>query len=53
MGRIAIPKPLLLLGIIIDWKLNFNEHVKLLCAKANAKVKALYRNYMDVLWENV
>ena len=33
----------LLLGIIIDWKLNFNEHVKLLCAKANAKVKVLYR----------
>ena len=33
----------LLLGIIIDWKLNFNDHVKHICSKANARVKALYR----------
>ena len=43
-GKICHSKTsVLLLGIIIDWKLNFNEHVKQLCAKANAKVKALYR----------
>ena len=33
----------LLLGIIIDWKQNFNDHVKHICSKANARVKALYR----------
>ena len=46
MGRFAIPNPLL--RIIIDWKLNFNEHVKLLCAKANAKVKT--RSKLDPLY---
>lgn len=32
-----------LLGITIDWKLQFNTHVKLLCKKANNKVSALMR----------
>ena len=32
-----------LLGINIDWKLNFNDHVKGLCAKANNKVSAMMR----------
>ena len=37
-----------LLGITIDRKLNFNEHVKKLCKKASAKLHALGRvsNYM-------
>ena len=34
---------ILLLGIIIDWKLNFNNHINVLCSKATAKLKALYR----------
>ena len=33
----------LLLGIIIDWKLNFNEHIKHLCSMAENRVRALYR----------
>ena len=32
-----------LLGITIDWKLHFNNHVKLLCEKANQKASALMR----------
>ena len=32
-----------LLGILIDWKLQFNEHVKSLCIKANNKVSAMMR----------
>ena len=30
-----------LLGVRLDTKLNFNEHVKLLCKKATSKLKAL------------
>ena len=29
-----------LLGVIIDSKLRFNEHVKIICQKTNNKVKA-------------
>ena len=38
-----------LLGIIIDNKLNFNEHVSSLCKKANQKLHALARvsKYMN------
>ena len=38
-----------LLGVCIDWKLNFNTHVKALCSKANSKIRALYRlrSYLD------
>ena len=36
-------KCVLLLGVNIDWKLNFNNHVHIICAKATAKLKALYR----------
>ena len=32
-----------LLGITIDWKLQFNDHVKALCINANKKVSALMR----------
>ena len=32
-----------LLGVIIDSKLRFNEHVKIICQKANNKVKAFSR----------
>ena len=32
-----------LLGITIDWKLHFNNHVKLLCEKENKKASALMR----------
>ena len=32
-----------LLGIKIDWKLNFNKHVNFLCEKASSRAKALYR----------
>ena len=32
-----------LLGIKIDWKLNFNKHVTFLCEKANSRAKALHR----------
>ena len=39
-----------LLGITIDWKLNFNDHVKELCKKANSKSKAIarLRNYLHM-----
>ena len=36
-------KCVLLLGINIDWKLNFNNHVNHMCTKAPTKLKALYR----------
>ena len=32
-----------LLGVIIDSKLRFNEHVKIICQKTNKKVKAFQR----------
>ena len=32
-----------LLGVIIDSKLRFNEHVKIICQKTNNKVKAFSR----------
>ena len=32
-----------LLGITIDWKLNFNNHVRLVCDTANKKASALMR----------
>ena len=40
-----------LLGIKIDYKLNFSEHVKTLCKSASNKVKALFRirPYLDVI----
>ena len=34
---------ILLLGINIDWKLSFNNHVNVICSKAATKLKALYR----------
>ena len=39
-----------LLGVKIDNKLNFNEHVKSLCEKANSKLRALARatRFMDL-----
>ena len=38
------------LGVKIDCKLNFDEHVKTLCSKANNKLRALARatSYMNV-----
>ena len=38
------------LGVKIDYKLNFEEHVKTLCSKANNKLIALARAtpYMNV-----
>ena len=38
------------LGVKIDCKLNFDEHVKTLCSKANNKLRALARAtpYMNV-----
>ena len=38
-----------LLGVYIDWKLNFNTHVKAPCSKANSKIRARYRlrSYLD------
>ena len=32
-----------LLGVVLDNKLNFNEHVKLTCSKANFKIGVLTR----------
>ena len=32
-----------LLGVKIDWKLQFNQHVNMLCDKANSKVGAMSR----------
>ena len=39
-----------MLGVKIDYKLNFDEHVKTLCSKANNKLRALARAtpYMNV-----
>ena len=39
-----------MLGVKIDYKLNFDEHVKTLCSKANNKLRALARAtpYMSV-----
>ena len=39
-----------MLGVKIDYKLNFDEHVKTLCSKANNKLRALARTtpYMSV-----
>ena len=39
-----------MLGVKIDYKLNFDEHVKTLCSKANNKLRALARvtPYMSV-----
>ena len=34
---------ILLLGIHIDWKLSFNNHVNILCTKASSKTKQLFR----------
>ena len=34
---------MVLLGITIDWKLNFNNHAKMVCNNANRKVSALMR----------
>ena len=34
---------MVLLGVTIDWKLNFNIHAQLLCDNANRKVQALMR----------
>ena len=36
-----------LLGITIDKKLSFSEHISLLCKYANNKTNALIRNYID------
>ena len=41
--EIVAEKSVKLLGIIIDNKLNFNEHVTRLCKKANQKLHALAR----------
>ena len=38
----------LLLGILIDWKLTFNKHVKSLCKNANRKASALIRLRKDL-----
>ena len=39
-----------LLGINIDHKLNFSEHVKTICKSASGKIKALFRirPYLDL-----
>ena len=39
-----------MLGVKIDYKLNFDEHVKTLCSKANNKLRALARAtpYMSI-----
>ena len=39
-----------MLGVQIDYKLNFDEHVKTLCSKANNELRALARatQYMSV-----
>ena len=43
-GRKCISTNLVtLLGIKIDWKLNFNKHVNFLCEKASSRAKALHR----------
>ena len=36
-----------LLGVIIDWKLNFNQDVTNLCNKASKKIQALARNFRE------
>ena len=35
----------ILVGLLIDWKLNFNEHVTNLCNKASKKIQASSRNF--------
>ena len=40
---IKIPDTAKLYGVIIDSKLRFNEHVKIVCRKTNNKVKAFSR----------
>ena len=43
-----------LLGLIIDNKLKFNDHVALLCKKAGRKITALSRrSYLDLLIYNL
>ena len=37
-----------LLGVIIDRKLNFNEHVTNLCDNASKKIQALVRIFPDI-----
>ena len=39
-----------LLGVWIDSKLNFNQHIRNICTVANQKISCLYRirNYLDV-----
>ena len=37
-----------MLGVKIDYKLNFDEHVKTLCSQANKKLKALARTTPDM-----
>ena len=39
-----------LLGINIDHKLNFSEHVETLCKSASCKIKTLFRirHYLDL-----
>ena len=32
-----------LLGVVLDNKLNFSEHVKIMCSKANSKIGVLTR----------
>ena len=48
--RILTKRTVILLGIKIDWKLNFNDHVKELCKIANSKTMALIRlrNYLSI-----
>ena len=44
-----------MLVVKIDYKLNFDEHVKTLCSKANKKLRALARvtPYMSVKKEKI
>ena len=49
--QVATSQMVKLLGVLIDSKLTFKQHVKSLCAKASQKTKALFRirNFLDVL----
>ena len=40
---IEISENVKLLGVTIDNRLNFNDHVKMLCVKANRQLKVMYR----------
>ena len=44
-----------ILEVKVDYKLNFDEHVKILCSKANNKMKAVSRAmpYMSVEKKNI